>query len=385
VNKVINKYILKEIAFPFFLILLILTFVLLMGKILQLMDLMVNKGIGFTYILKLIFYLAPSFLAITIPVSLLISILTGMGRLSGDSEIIVMKSSGISLYQLMPPIVAASLIAFMVTAVMEIFLVPYSNHATRNLLFTVAKQRASIGIREKVFNDDFNGLVIYAEKVPVHGNFMEDLFIADNRQNMQPITIIAKKGYIVSSPESMSVTMRLQDGSTHSVDKDLKSYKKLDFGSYDVNLDLSSPIAGGDGAKDVSEMSFSELVGNIKNPGKVPHGESVIELNKKITIPLSCILFGILAVPLGITKHRAGKSRGFVVGLFVVMLYYVIQLGGEAMGETGTISPAIGTWLATVIFGTIGIYILTKEAKEEPILPSFLDMKNNRRNKKRHI
>ena len=101
-NRTINRYILREILIPFFMILFILTFVLLMGRILQLMDLMINKGIDAIDIAKLILYLMPFFLTLTIPMSLLISILIALGRLSRDNEIIVFKSSGLSLYQLMP-------------------------------------------------------------------------------------------------------------------------------------------------------------------------------------------------------------------------------------------------------------------------------------------
>ena len=77
-----------------FLILFVLTFVLLMGKIIQLMDLMVNKGVSFIDISKLFLLLTPSFLILTIPISLLISILIGLGRLSGDNELTILKASG---------------------------------------------------------------------------------------------------------------------------------------------------------------------------------------------------------------------------------------------------------------------------------------------------
>ncbi|MEA3470677.1 MAG: LptF/LptG family permease, partial [Thermodesulfobacteriota bacterium] len=203
--KTINRYILREISLPFFMILFILTFVLLMGKILQLMDLMINKGVSLVAIVKLISYLMPSFFIITIPISLLIAILIGLGRLSGDNEITIMKSSGISLFQLLPPIASASLFSFLVTALMGFFLVPQGNFATKNLLFDIAKQRASIGIKEKVFNNDFEGLVLYAGHIPAHGNYMENLFISDSRISREPITIIAKRGYLVSNPKSMTV------------------------------------------------------------------------------------------------------------------------------------------------------------------------------------
>ena len=129
-RKIISRYIFKEIAFPFIIILFVLTFVLLMGKILQIMDLMVNKGISTFAIAKLIAFLLPSFLMFTIPIALLIAILIAMGRLSADNEITVLKSSGVSLAQLYHPVAVASLITFALTIIIGYFLVPQSNFAT---------------------------------------------------------------------------------------------------------------------------------------------------------------------------------------------------------------------------------------------------------------
>ncbi len=368
-NTIINRYILKEISVPFFMILFIFTFVLLMGRILQLMDLMINKGVGFSYVAHLILYLMPSFLIITVPIALLISILIGLGRLSGDHEITIFKSSGISLYQILLPIGVASLMAFIVTAITGFFLVPYGNFATKNLLLNIAKQKANIGIKEKVFNDGFKQLILYAEKIPVHGNFMEGVFIFDSRIDKQPTTIIAQKGYLVSSPESASVTLRLKNGSSHTVDAELKTYKKMDFSSYDVNLDLSASITGGNNtiSKDSKEMSLFELAKSIKDTGKASAAsrEILIEFNKKFTVPLSCIIFGLLAIPFGVTRNVSGKSRGFVIGIFLVMTYYVLQLSGEALGETGKISPILGAWAPNIILGSFGVYLLIMAAKEK--------------------
>jgi len=368
--KIIDKYILREIFFPFFMTLFVLTFVLLMGKILQLMDLVINKGVNFVDILKLILYLLPSFLLITIPISLLISILIGLGRLSADNEITIFKSSGISIYRLLLPIGMVSLFAFIITAVMGFYFVHYGNFATRDLLFNIAKQKASIGIKEKVFNDDFKGIVLYAEKIPVHGNFMEDVFISDSRIGKEPTTIIAQKAYLVSNPESMTVTLRLKKGSTHNVDPNFKTYKKMEFSSYDINLDLSTPVAKGNQefTKKSKEMKVRELLAKIRSCDRenAEIREFIIELNKKFTIPLTCIVFGILGIPLGIGQARSGKSRGFTIGLFVVMVYYVLQLSGEGLGETGKLHPVIGTWAPNIIFGAVGIYMLIMAAKEKP-------------------
>jgi lipopolysaccharide export system permease protein len=370
---IINRYIFREIIFPFFMCLFIFTFVLLMGKILQLMDLMINKGISIIDITKLILYLLPSFLLITIPISLLISILIALGRLSADSEIIIMKSSGISLYQMLLPIGTVSLCALILTAVMGVAGAPYGNYATRNLVFDIAKKKASVGIKEKIFNDDFHGLVLYAEKIPVHGDFMEGVFISDNRLIKEPTTIIAQKGYLVSNPESMTITLRLKNGSTHAVNSNFKSYKIMDFSSYDINLDLSAPVSEKKSAaamadKKSKEMSFFELAQGVQKlqTGDPIRRQLIIEFNKKMTIPLSCIIFGILGIPLGIGQVRSGKSRGFTIGLFVITIYYVLQLSGEALGETGKVTPALGAWAPDIILGFVGIYMLVMAARERP-------------------
>ncbi|MCK9274149.1 MAG: LPS export ABC transporter permease LptF [Syntrophales bacterium] len=372
-NRLLTKYIFREILYPFFLILLILTFVLLMGRLLQLMDLVVNKGVGVFTIAQLILFLMPSFFVITIPISLLIAILISLGRLSRDNEILVMKSAGISLYQLIPPVAVFSVAAFVATAVTGIYLAPLGNSATKFFLIDMAKQNAGIGIKEKIFNDTFEGIILYADKIPVDGTRMEGLFISDNRLSAEPTTIVAKRGYLITDPQLAGVILRLENGSTHTVGTDLKTYKKMDFSSYDVFLNLTSTFQGNKKGepKDSKEMTLTELFQDSKrlNIDEKQKREYRIELHKKFTLPLSCLVFGLLALPLSLVKNRTAKSRGFIVGLVIVIIYYALQLWGQAMGETGKIPVFLGIWLPPLAMGAIGIYLLTTAAKERSVLP----------------
>jgi len=359
-RKIINRYIFKEITFPFFIILFVLTFVLLMGKILQIMDLMVNKGISAFTISKLVIFLLPSFMMFTIPIALLIAILIGMGRLSSDNEITVLKASGISLIQLYLPVAVASLITFVFTIIISYFLVPQSNFATKRLLFDIAQQNASIGIKEKIFNADFKGIILYAEKIPLEGDYMEGVIVSDNRIVNETNTTIAKKAFLVSDPQSFTVKLRLENGSTHTVSPDLKNYRKIDFKTYDINLDMTDSIASvSETAKSSTDMTMSELLSKMKKPGidDAMFRELAIEVHKKFSIPLSCIFFGILALPLGIKSHRAVKSRGFAVGIIIVSLYYLLRIGGEGLVETGRLTPEIGVWTPNLVFAVLGIYM----------------------------
>lgn len=368
-RRLINRYILKEIALPFGMILLVLTFVLLMGKILQLMDLMINKGVSFLSIAQLMVFLIPSFLMFTIPISLLVSILIGMGRLSGDNEITILKMSGVSLIQLSVPVAWGALVAFILTAITTLFLVPYGNVASRNLLFELAKQKASIAIREKVFIDDFRGILLYAEKIPVTGDFLENVLISDNRIINEPSTIIARKAFLFSDPATLAITLRLEDGSIHSVDPGLKTYRKVVFHFYDVRLDLATSLAEAKkaGMKSSTEMTLLELASMLRSRevNDEAFREMAIELNKKLSIPFSCLVFALLGLPLGIRAHRSVRSRGFAIGLLLVLIYYVLRLAGEALVETGRLEPIIGAWAPNGLFLIAGIVQFTFAANEK--------------------
>ena len=374
-RRILNLYILREISLPFVMVLFILTFVLLMGRILQLMDLLINKGIGFLDISKFIVLLMPSFLMFTIPMSLLVAILIGLGRLSGDNEITVMKASGISLYQLSQPIAVAAVIAFISTSIITLFLVPQSNYATKIHLYNVSKQKASIGIREKVFVDYFKGLLIYAEKIPLDGAYMEGVLIADTRLTDEPNTIIAKKAYLISDPKELTVTLRLENGSTHTVDPDLQNYRKMDFAVYDVNLDIGSALFDEKNLKEKSsgEMTVLELRERLGKIGleKQLLREVAIELNKKLSVPMSCLILGLLGVPLGIRTQRSAKSWSISIAFALVVLYYMLQLGGEALVQTGQVTPFIGTWVPNLVFGLAGVILFSMTAKETSWRPHF--------------
>lgn len=372
-HYLIHRSIFRETIYPFFTVLLVLTFVLLMGRILQLMDLMINKGVGLFSMTKLIVFLVPSFLTITIPVALLIAILIGMGRLSRENELLIMKSSGLSLYQLVPPVALLAVAAFILSLLLGLFVVPAGNIAGRDLLVDLARQRAGIGIKEKVFNDDFPGLMLYADQVSVDGTTMKGVFISDQRVGRTPVTILARRGSLHADPGSMDVTLRLEEGSTHMVAADRTTYRKMDFAVYDIALDMSQtvPGAGGEYRRDGSDtMTVGRMVRKLAegSPSAAERNVLVMELNKRFSMPLTCIVFALIAFPLGMVKHRTAKSRGFVTGLCIVIVYYVLQLGGDALGETGKLWPVAAAWGPNLILGAAGIWLFSRALAEKPLL-----------------
>jgi len=146
----------------------------------------------------------------------------------------------------------------------------------------------------------------------------------------------------------------------------------MDFSIYDVKLDISASVMDEKARiKASAEMTASELRQHMKS-AKLKEKELrelAIELHKKIAIPTSCFVFALLAVPLGIRKHRTARSRGFVLGLITVLAYYILRLIGEALGETGRIPVPLGAWLPNVLFGIAGVYLFTMAVREKPLWP----------------
>ena len=169
--KTIDRYIIKEIFPPFILSLSVFTFVLFMNQILRLTDLLINKGISLLIILKLIVYVLPSFLVLTIPMSILTATILAFSRLSVDGEITALKAGGISLYRMIVPVAIYSIITGVITAYLMAAAMPIGNFAFKNLLYNTIKAKASIGIEEGIFNDTFDNLMIYVKEIPAPEEF----------------------------------------------------------------------------------------------------------------------------------------------------------------------------------------------------------------------
>jgi lipopolysaccharide export system permease protein len=235
----------------------------------------------------------------------------------------------------------------------------------------MAKQKASIGIREKVFIDDFRGILLYAEKIPIHGDFLEGVLISDNRIIREPNIIVARKAYLISDIDTRAVTLRLEDGSTHTVDTGLKNYRKMDFRLYDVRLDLAESITTDlkTGEKSSMDMTVTELTAKLRGLGTndQAYREIQLALNKKLTIPLSCLILAFIGMPFGIRAHRAVRSRGFAIGVVLILIYYLLSLSGEALAETGRLSPTVGAWAPNVIFAIAGTLFFGFAARERSL------------------
>jgi len=370
--KILNGYVFRELFSPFLVSLLIFSMILLMGRTLRFSDLLINKGLALLDLAQLITYIFIPFLVYIIPMSVLLSVLLALGRLSVDNEITSMKSSGISLYQLIVPVGAFSFIAFCLTGMIIIYAYPWGFASLREFAYKIAKTSSEIGLQERVFNDSFDGMIIYVDKISVRGGSIQGIFISDRRDPAISTTILAKEAFIESDPVALAINMRLYNGQFHRVSNDLETIQMGNFDTYDIVLDLKSAFGELKKKKrKYREMSLSEMLRSLKMSGmqKQELIEIKIEYHKKFAIPFASFVFGLIGIPLGIRKIRGGKSYGFTISLLVILAYYLLMLMAETLAKNSLLRPLFAMWLPNAVLGALGLLLMRAAARENP--PAF--------------
>lgn len=370
--KTLSRYIFRELLVPFFLGLGVFTFILLIARILKLVELVVNRGVPAWEIVKLFSYILPAFLEVTVPMALLLSILVGFGRLSSDSEIVAMKACGLSLYQLAKPVVVFTLMVYVLSLALAVWVRPWGNTLLRSGLYEMAKSRASVGLRERVFNSDFPNLVIYVDEVLPPGNSFRGVMISDMRDPSQPTTAFAHRGMLMNDESTSTLTLRLMDGQIEQAKSGAHTFNQTDFTLYDFNLDWGTALADlKPQQKDAKEMTLTELRQSIADKAVrgEPSFEEQVEMHRKFSIPFACLVFAAVGVPLGLQSGRSARSRGFSVSLGLLLAYYVLLTLGERTGERGVLPPALALWLPNMVFAVVGAYLFTAAAQERQFLP----------------
>lgn len=372
----IHRYIIRETAVPMGLGLIIFTFVLLVGRILKLVEMVINKGVPFIEIAKLFLYLLPSFLVITIPLAFLLGVLLGFGRLSTDSETVALKSSGISLYEMIKPVILLSLTVCLIMGSLTLFAEPAGKLAFRNQVFQIATKRATIGIQPRVFNDEFDGLVIYTNEIENHTGKMQGVFISDEQVGTTPSIILAKSGRVVPDQDTHTLTLRLENGAIHRkpTKKEEEIYQIIGFTSYDINLNMGQQLPNAEARpKKESEMTLAELK-KLRETATLEFDRNLftIEFHKRFILPLAPIIFALIGVPLGIQSSRSGRGGGFALGLVIFLVYYILFSFAETLADEGGLPPIATLWIPNLLFLTGGIYLLHLAAMEKRL--ALLDL-----------
>lgn len=347
-KRTIHKYIFGEVWPVFLSTLLIFTLIVVASRILSIMEWVVNRGIHPIHVIKLVLFLLPKVILFVLPAATLMAVLIGFLRMSGDNEIIALNASGISLHQMLPPVVALSLAGCFLAGFISLFASPWGNRAFQETIFRIVQSRADIQIKERIFYEVFDDVVFYVNSISSKEGVMQNVFVVDKRDQDTTHSIVAKEGRILHGQEKNLITIRFINGVVFMGDRELTTARTMHFKTYDLNLNLKDIIPPLDEMKrSPDELYLKEILQQLREipKGEVRNNELVIKLFEIFTIPLAVIFMGLIGAPLGAQIRSQGRSVGIALGLVVFLAYYLCLMGARSICEQGAVQPAIGMWL----------------------------------------
>ncbi len=351
--KILDLYILREVAIPVALSLGVITLALIVARLLKLVDLVVNQGVALAAVLALLGYLLPSLLSLSLPMAMLLGTLLGIGRLSSDSEIVAARACGVSLARLAVPVVVLAALIYPLDVMMTTRIAPASNVRLREQIVDLVRTRATAGLPEKVFNRNFDGMVIYFDHAEQSGSLLIDVLISDNRNPSAKSIIYAHSGVLIPHERELAVTLRLGDGWIFGGDRD--SHHVARFDTYDINVVPSTGLPINE--KTPIELSMSALrtqIAKARGSGK-RDVLAEIELAHRWTIPLAIFPFALLGMTLGLTPVRGGRSERYAFALTLFFSYYVLMRVGEAMALTRVLDTYVAASIPDMLFTIVAI------------------------------
>ncbi len=374
----LNRYIVGEILPGFLVNILVFTSIMMMARVMELANLVISKGVGLGAVLEIMALLMPKVLSLTLPMATLLAVLTAFLRLSADSELTVLRASGISLYQLSPPVLVFGLLVGGLTAVFSLWLAPEANWRFKTQLLDLAKARADLAIEEQTFVRNFPGLTLYIGQLAPGTDTMGQVFIQDSRSEDESSVIVAQRGRLGLDREAGILLFHLEDGVIDRVYTGRQSTDSIFFNTYDLKV---SPGAEFEREKENGlYRGRSELpTGELRPAAAAAAGQDAsrvvtytLEWHRRWALPFTSFIMAVIGLPLGASFRVRGRNFGLMMGLGVFIVYYVFFSVGWSLAEAEHAPPAAAVWASNVILAVFGLLMLRRINRGVPVDPMEL-------------
>jgi LPS export ABC transporter permease LptG/LPS export ABC transporter permease LptF len=367
--RIFTRYILREVTGYALLGGVLFTFILFIRYLLPLMELFVRGVASPTDLLLLVAYLLPTFLTVTIPMSVLIGILLGLSRLAADSEITAMRASGVGILSFVRIVSIFAVFAWIAGLANSLYLAPRGERAILNYEAQSKGGQATVLVQPRVFYEDFKNYVLYAQDVLPGANgtaVWKHVFLADLTKPATPHIITANEATVISGgPQTLR--MQLDNGSRHDI-------SLSDPNQYDISTFLSTelPIQTGQQEEDshlsrrdtpMQALGMRDLWQLIRRSDATRSRPYLIELNRRFSFPTACLVLMLVGVPLGLSSKRGGKGTGFVATLMLVFFYYFLSIIGTGLARSDKVPAALGVWGANMVFTVAGVLLIQQMAR----------------------
>jgi len=376
--RILTRYLLREVAAAGLIGAAVFTFVLFTRDLGRILELVVRNSAPLPSVAEIFFFTVPVALTYTISMGVLIGILIGLSRLAADSEITAMRASGLGVWTFLRILSIFVLIGWGFALFNSVYLAPRSQAALGRLQDRLKSSQASFEVQPRVFYEGFPQLVLYVQDVrsAEGAAIWKGVFIADVTTPSAPRVTMAQQGILVSEgPDRLH--LHLSNGATHETDpREPEHYQITTFDQTDIPIQVPQT----DNSKEqepapISELATADLPAAALKTDRITRRWYYIEYHRRFALPTACVVLALVGIPLGLSSKKGGKSTGFVLTIILVFLYYSVSLVGVSLARQGKVSPALGVWLADIVF-LLGGALLLWRAERKPFEISSLPIWN---------
>jgi LPS export ABC transporter permease LptG/LPS export ABC transporter permease LptF len=366
----LDRYVISEILGPLGLGFLVYTFILLLRFLFDSAEMIIRRGLPVSIVGELLMLTLPNIVVLTLPMSLLFGILIAVGRLSSDSELVAMRSSGLSLLKLYRPILFLSAVFTVLNIWLMVYALPWGNHALQQLRLEITTQSISQQVQPRVFYEEWEGKVLYVFETPEGEERWKGVFLAESVPSGEDNEItIADWGEVRVEPDGERVVLRLYNAIRHKVNLNAPDrYEVSRHRRLDLILEerfTSEQKAKISVSKGIRELTLEELADLKDDPtaSQEQRNLAYVEIHKKFSIPAACLVFGLLGLALGVTARRDGRLAGFAIGLGVVFVYYIVMYLAEGLTKGHLMPAVLARWMPNLVLAPVAVGALIWRAR----------------------
>ena len=439
----LNKYLMKQSFIPFILSVGVITTVLFLQFLIRAIDRFLGKGLDAFIILEYLYLNLAWIIALSVPMSLLISSVMTYGRMSQENEITALKSAGVNLFSIIKPALWFGSIVGFLLCLFNNFILPDMNYNARLLARDIYQKKPELTIEPGYFVDMIPQYTMIVKEL--EGNQFKDVKIFSKNTQSEQTTIYAETGSLES--KDGVITVNLQNGEIHEIDlENYDHYRKIKFGTHQIIISMDDlllnrtsesnrtdremrvpamiekiqqnkvsieqikkrieTVKNDLGIETNTDMSLANIIAQIellKNDATpnieetrdynkdIPVGEYeqkekirslnnnarqfqneftlienyeknnnkfLVEIHKKFTLAVACILFTLVGAPLGILVKRGGITIASALSIAFFLIYYILLIWGEQLADRALLDPAVGSWMPNIILLIVGLIIL---------------------------
>jgi LPS export ABC transporter permease LptF/LPS export ABC transporter permease LptG len=367
-RRLIERYVLRTI-FPYSLAsLILLTAILFAQQTGRYFETIFHGVMPSSFVYGLAVALLPAVFVFTIPMAVLSGTIIGLGRMGSDSELVAMRAAGVSTWRILWPALALGLIATAVTGELNLKEAPRAQQQLKSVAVRSALYKLDSPVEPRTFTSEIPGYVIYVrDGDKSHGQWGR-VFIQTQEADHSAMLVTARTGRIDSSAEKSELV--LQDAMRTrlpAADARDQSYvvERLDLLRIVFNTGRGSLLAKLQKQESTpDEMGWTELRQFIARSDGAAKREAGMIFHKRLAFSLTPLVFALFGSGLALRMRRGSRGFGVLVSLLVLLIYYLVTLGGDQMARAGSLPPIVGAWLATVLTMAMGITLLASRPRQ---------------------